>query len=146
MKLERLHGRKINDYLMRKGMMWKGKTMNIRWLSGSPKSPNVDRAAKAIYLGTFASTSLHKSAVKRNRMRRRCREAMRLFLQKATDLPTAQLLLSPRIASLDAPFPLIEADIAQFFSNVRSWPQPKAPPHASSTSPSSSRSSTSSRS
>ena len=134
MKLERLSGRKINDYIQRKGNVWKGKTMNMRWLLGAPRSPNVDRAKQAIYLGTFASAALHKSAVKRNRMRRRCREAMRLALKNVHDLPTAQLLLSPRIASLDAPFSLIEADVTHFFSVLRSCPKPKADHHDSSTS------------
>ncbi|HVW66422.1 MAG TPA: ribonuclease P protein component [Candidatus Peribacteraceae bacterium] len=143
MKLSHLRGRKINDYLMRKGTVWKGKTMMIRWLRGAPRLRqgsggqarrlNVDPAKRALYVGTVASTKLHKSAVKRNRMRRRCREALRTLVQNRTDIPTTQLLISPRIASLDSPFELIEADIQTFLSALTSWPNPKARHHASPT-------------
>lgn len=133
MKLAHLRGRKINEYLTRKGTVWKGKTMTIRWLPGAPRSPNVDTAKRVLYVGTVASTKLHKSAVKRNRMRRRCREALRTIVQNRTDLPTTQLLMSPRIASLDSPFELIVADVQTFLSALTPWPNQKAKHHASPT-------------
>lgn len=116
MKLNRLNGRKTSDYLLRKGNVWKGKTMMIRWLAGAPRHPNVDPTKRAIYVGTFASTKLDKSAVRRNRMRRRCREALRTAVKEHQILPTAQLLISPRSASLDSPFEDIQADISAFLS------------------------------
>ena len=122
MKLLRLKGRKTSERVLAKGAVWRGRNMTIRYLLGAPHRPDVDRSKPAIYLGTFASGKLHKSAVKRNRMRRRCREALRVALQKVDDLPTAQLLLSPRSSSLDSPYGSIQDDVAAFLSVLRSCP------------------------
>jgi len=62
------------------------------------------------YIGTVTSTKLHKSAVVRNRMRRRCREALRLESAIATKQVSAQLLLLPRSSSLSAHFSELEHD------------------------------------
>lgn len=118
MKLHRLRGRKVNDYLRRKGNVWKGRTLSIVWLRGAPKNPNVDPARMAIYVGVAASTKTDSSAVKRNRMRRRCREALRRFAKECDTLPTVQLLLRPKIRSLDCSFEEIEQDIQQFFATL----------------------------
>lgn len=115
---KRLSGRKVNDTVLRKGKVWKGKTMMIRWLPGHPRRPDVDRAADAVYAGTLASAKLDKSAVKRNRMRRRCREALRLALKEREKLPAVQLLLCPRDASLDASFEMIQKDVSEFLSTL----------------------------
>lgn len=118
MKPSRLSGRKVNDYLRRKGNVWKGRTMTIKWLRGSPRNPNVDRTATALYIGTAASLKLHKTAVKRNRMRRRCREAMRKYIKEVDKLPTMQLLITPRISSLDCGFSEITEDVERFFGSI----------------------------
>ncbi len=118
MQLSRIRGRKVNDYLRRNGRVWKGKTMTIRWLPHAPRHPDVDPAKPAIYVGTAASLQLDRSAVKRNRMRRRCREAFRIALRERTKLPTVQLLISPRPASLVCDFRDIEADVVAFLSNL----------------------------
>lgn len=114
MKLSHLRGRKTCDYVRKKGRVWRGKTMLIRWLPEVPTpTPNPPR----IFLGTYAPHELHASAVKRNRMRRRCREALRVFLREYTaDFPSVQMLICPRHASLDAPFTDILADVRQFLS------------------------------
>lgn len=129
MKLERLSGRKTNEFLLRKGQVWKGKTMTIYWMQGMPRLPrrnaNIVRA-EGLYVGTFASTRLHKSAVMRNRMRRRIREALRLELKESQGIPSAQLLLTPRSASLDAPFEDIQRDVRTFLTLLTSpWPTPR---------------------
>lgn len=129
MKLLHIRSRHACDYIMKKGMSWKGKTMMIRWLPGLPKKDHVVQP-QGLYVGTYASAKLDKSAVKRNRMRRRCREAFRLAAQKQDFLPTAQLLVSPRIASLDSPFELIETDVQTFLSALP-WPNPKKVPDSS---------------
>lgn len=116
MKLSRLSGRKVNDYLRRKGNVWKGSTMTIRYLKNAPKNPNVDPNRSALYVGTAASTKLHKSAVKRNRMRRRCREALRRAVKESGKLGPMQLLITPKAASLDCDFDDIHADVAAFLS------------------------------
>jgi len=115
---KRLSGRKVNDFVLRKGKVWKGKTMTIRWVPGHPRRPDADRTKDALYLGTFASASLDKSAVRRNRMRRRCREAIRLELKEREKVPAVQLLVCPRAASLDASFEVIRKDISEFLSTL----------------------------
>jgi ribonuclease P protein component len=116
MKLLRFHSRKSCDVVLKKGRVWKGSTMMIHWLPGAPKHPNVDPTRAALYVGTFASLSLDKSAVKRNRMRRRVREALRLGAQNQEKLGAAQLLIRPRAASLTAPFESLQKDIQTFLS------------------------------
>ncbi|MCF7844629.1 MAG: ribonuclease P protein component [Kiritimatiellales bacterium] len=118
MQLQRLSGRKICDRVMRQGKLWKGKTLVIRWLSGAPKHPNIDPSACALYVGTYASTKLDKSAVKRNRMRRRCREALRREVKEHSKLPTIQLLMTPRSPSLSCDFADIQEDVRSFLSSV----------------------------
>ncbi|OIO54571.1 hypothetical protein AUJ46_02925 [Candidatus Peregrinibacteria bacterium CG1_02_54_53] len=85
MKPLRLNGRKTNQRVLAKGKLWRGKTMNIRWMPGIPQSTWLrlkGRAPQGLYIGTFAPLSLSKRAVDRNRMRRRCREALRTVLKE----------------------------------------------------------------
>lgn len=115
MKLSRLQGRKVNDLVLRKGRVWKGRMLAVHWLPGSPRrSGKIE--APGLYVGTLASTKLHKSAVVRNRMRRRVREALRTIVREHPVLPSAQLLLRPRSASLSAPFEDIRADVRAFLT------------------------------
>jgi len=123
MKLSRLRGRKVNDRVMRNGTMWRGKTLNIRWLPGPPRTQRAE--TEGFFVGTFASSKLHKSAVKRNRMRRRCREALRKTVREIDKLPTVQLLLSPRSPSLTCDFGDIVADVQAFLSALDSCPTQK---------------------
>lgn len=116
MKLSRLSGRKTCERLIKNGQIFKGKTMIIRWLPEVPKKPNTNPGIPAIYVGTMASAKLHKSAVKRNRMRRRCREALRVRIKEINKIGPAQLLISPKIASLSCDFSDIQSDIDRFLS------------------------------
>lgn len=125
MQLLHLRGRKICDRVMRKGHLWKSPTCLIRWLPGAPHHPAARPERSACYAGTVASTKLSKLAVERNRMRRRCREALRLELKaRAEDGQTRlqrslQLLILPRSASLHSPFADIQRDIRSFLSLQR---------------------------
>lgn len=110
MKLERLRGRKIVERLQRQSTLWKGTNFFVRYAYGHPRHPAAKTNQNAIYVGTLASTKLHKHAVVRNRMRRRCREALRITIKDLHDLPTAQLLILPRSASLSAPFASLTRD------------------------------------
>jgi len=118
MKLLRLRGRKICDRVLKRGNVWKGKTMVIRWLPGNPRHPAADPSQSALYVGTLVSCKLDKSAVKRNRMRRRCREALRRELRECSGIPTIQLLLSPRSSSLSCDFADIQSDVRTFLSSI----------------------------
>lgn len=122
-KLLRLRGRKVCDRVLRKGRMWKGRTMLVRWVPGRPAHPAAREGDVAVYAGTLASRALSKRAVERNRMRRRCREALRLVLKEQEPgrlSASIQLLLCPRSSSLHAPFALLREDIEQFLSALRS--------------------------
>lgn len=133
MKLLHIRSRKACDIIMRKGQVWKGKTMIVRWLPGAPRKEGAPEL-KGLYLGTYASGKLDKSAVKRNRMRRRCREAFRRLVKNQDDLVTAQLLVTPKIGTLVTPFEQIESDVRTFLSATNTWQNPKRNLPASSTS------------
>jgi len=118
MRLYRLRGRKVCERVLGKGTIWKGKTMLVRYLPGLPRHSAA--RSSGLYVGTLASARLHSSAVKRNRMRRRCREAFRIVVRELGE-PSAlslQLLLIPRSSSLKCPFPEIQEDVRNFLSTI----------------------------
>ncbi len=146
MHLLRLSGRKVCERVKTKGFLWKGKHMQIRWLRGQPRNTGPEASA-GLYVGLLTSAKLHKSAVKRNRMRRRCREALRITVASIDEnkakrqegkrakigeenasclfafLPfclssSYQLLLLPRSSSLSADFRELIADIDRFLSSL----------------------------
>lgn len=120
MELQRLQGRKICERVLRQGRAWKGRTLIVRWLPGAPRRLDSDLRTRAIYAGTVASAKLDKSAVRRNRMRRRCREALRTTLRTwKGELPSLQLLLCPRSSSLRCVFTDIQYDVRSFLSSFR---------------------------
>lgn len=118
MKLLRLRGRKNCDRLQRTGTLWKGKNFFVRFAYGHLRHPAANPSRKALYVGLVTSTKLSKSAVERNRMRRRCREAIRVFAKGLQECPTAQLLILPRSSSLKAPFSDLQHDVRTFFSQL----------------------------
>lgn len=94
--------------------------MIVRWMPGVPTSLGRPAPLKqGIYLGTYASAGLDPSAVRRNRMRRRCREALRLAVENLPERHSVQLLVTPTRASLDAPFEALQRDADAFFSHLR---------------------------
>lgn len=121
MQLVRLPGRKNCDRVRTKGALWKGRHLNIRWLSGYPYHLSAKPQHHALYVGVLSSTKLDKSAVKRNTMRRRCREALRLVVAQRQGGAThsVQLLLLPRSSSLECTFGEIQEDCTRFLSSVR---------------------------
>ncbi len=115
MKLSRLSGRKRCDYVLRKGNKWRGKHFAVHWFRGAPKHKSEPPFPPGVYIGVTTSAKLHKSAVKRNRMRRRIREAFRVHL-KSHDESSAQLLVRPHSSSLTCAFEEINRDVSSFFS------------------------------
>lgn len=116
MLLHSLSGRKVCERVKTRGVLWKGKHMQARIIPGLPRHLPKD-AKIGLYIGTVTSAKLDKSAVKRNRMRRRCKEALRLALkEKASSFPllasssSYQLLIFPRSSSLTAPFTELSSD------------------------------------
>lgn len=129
MQLLRLHGRKTCQHVLSKGTLWRGRTMNIRWMSGVPlniRRTLKERSPEGLYVGTFAPLSLSKRAVDRNRMRRRCREALRITMREEREFSAVQLLLSPRSSSLSCDFRAILADVRSFLTFLRTCRHPPA--------------------
>ena len=128
MRLLRLSGRKTCERVKTKGYLWKGKHFFARILSGAPRNlPASSSQVSALYVGTLTSAKLDKSAVRRNRMRRRCREALRLTLKQPPDtrylIPDHrffQLLLLPRSSSLSADFGELLKDAEHFLASLSS--------------------------
>ncbi|HLC75664.1 MAG TPA: ribonuclease P protein component [Candidatus Peribacterales bacterium] len=143
MQLSHLRGRKIVDRVRSKGARFRGKHMNITYVMGMPRTTmgknlsthssfdgryasaqdsfaptSVGRQGKHFFVGTTASTKLDKSAVRRNRMRRRCREALRLTAKERQKLPVCQLLISPRSSSLDCAFQELQRDAVEFLTSL----------------------------
>lgn len=112
MKLARLRGRKTCERVLRRGQVWKGKHMKVTYMQ-------CENAA--LFVGTIVSSKLEKSAVKRNRMRRRCREALRVTTQQLAvgSWPVAtQVLLSPRATSLTCDFEELLQDTKNFLQHI----------------------------
>ena len=136
MELLRLSGRKVCEQVKNKGALWKGRHMQARWLKGHPRNqPPPTRPA--LYVGTIASSRLDSSAVRRNRMRRRCREALRLTMKRTHPLHVVsglqhttqdvergpggedfQLLLLPRSSSLTCAFDELLLDASRLLSTL----------------------------
>lgn len=114
MHLRPLSGRKVCERVKTKGMLWKGKHVQARIFVGAPRL-TPENVTPGLYVGMLTSAKLDKSAVKRNRMRRRCKEALRLSVQtidaSATFRTSFQLILLPRSSSLSAPFGELLADV-----------------------------------
>lgn len=122
MLLSRLSGRKVCERVKTKGSVWKGKHFQVRFIIGAPKALPPSAMPK-IFLGLVTSAKLEPSAAKRNRMRRRCREAIRVTLLP-TSLPvTAQLIVLPRSSTLTAPFGELLADAEKLLHFLSSPPR-----------------------
>jgi ribonuclease P protein component len=115
MKISGLHGRKVVDRVRRHGNRWKGRHMSMTYVANRNEE---------LLVGTSASKKLHKSAVKRNKMRRRCREALRVTVkeQQVNELTSKQvnvsLLITPRSSSLTCDFIELRDDAEAFLNHL----------------------------
>jgi ribonuclease P protein component len=109
MKLKGLRGRKVVDRVRRRGDRWRGKHMSITYVVSNNEG---------LLVGTSASKKLHKSAVKRNKMRRRCREALRVTTKESTKNLNVQLLITPRSSSLTCDFNELRSDAEAFLNHL----------------------------
>ncbi len=124
MQILHLRGRKRCDFLRTRGTVWKGRHMVVRWLPGRLPGEKV-RPEGSIYVGSFAGAKLDKSAVNRNRMRRRCKEAFRLALREtAREYSATCLLIAPRSSSLQCAFAELQREASAFLSTLP-CPPPK---------------------
>lgn len=121
-QLLHLRGRKRCETIRTKGTVWKGRQMVIRWLPGRLPSEKA-RAEGSVYVGSYAGAKLDKSAVNRNRMRRRCKEAFRLALaESAREYPVTCLLIAPRSSSLQCAFAELQREATAFLSSLPPCP------------------------
>lgn len=120
MRLARLSGRKVCERVKTKGLLWKGKHMQCRVMRGAPRT--VTATVPTVFVGVVTSAKLDASAVKRNRMRRRCREALRLVCQErqSSTAVSVQLILLPRSSSLTALFDELLLDARRLLSSLPS--------------------------
>ena len=109
----------MNAKILASGELWRGKSMQIRWLPGVPVTvwqQYKERSPQGLYIGSFVSAKHAKRAVDRNRMRRRCKEAFRIVVRDMKEFPSAQLLLAPRSSSLTCDYADILSDVRSFLS------------------------------
>lgn len=118
MQLVRLNGRSANNRVLRKGQLWRGTYCTIRYLPGVPFNQSAELPEDTVFIGSYAPVALHKHAVKRNRMRRRCKEALLYTLKLHKKMPTVQLLLAPKLSSLEADYDLIKTDMNRFYEFI----------------------------
>lgn len=103
--LARLRGRKQNERVLKKGQVWVGKHMRVHYLF----SPLTEQMC----IGVRTPKQLSAKAVERNRMRRRCREAIRVSLAQPEKIPAVLLVVTPKSSSLRAPFTELQLDAQQ---------------------------------
>jgi ribonuclease P protein component len=101
--LKRLRGRKTNERVLKKGQVCVGKHIRAHYL--------FEEHVDALHVGMRTPVQLHKLAVKRNRMRRRCREALRVVIQHNQKIVPVLLLLTPKSSSLTVPFLQLQQDV-----------------------------------
>ncbi len=134
----RLSGRKVCENVKKKGLLWKGRHFQVRYLFGAPRTiKSLPQDFATLYCGLLTSIALDKSAVKRNRMRRRCKEALRLVvkaknnelhLKEISSHGIFQLLVIPRSSSLSAPFEEVQNDANALLAFLLSLPCPTQRP------------------
>ena len=120
MQLKRLRGRKEVERVLRRGRRLKGKHVLIVVLPSSASSDSSASSVSSVYVAVSVSKKLAKRAVDRNRMRRRCSEALRVLLKGCMQLPRslsgAQLLLLPRPTSLNCDFEELKTELRSLLS------------------------------
>ncbi|OGG91278.1 ribonuclease P protein component [Candidatus Kaiserbacteria bacterium RIFCSPLOWO2_12_FULL_53_8] len=119
MQLSSLRGRKTVERVRHKGQCFRGQHMHVTYILGASRRGVARYAPTGLFVGTAASTKLDKSAVKRNRMRRRCREALRLAVKPEKTLPLCQLIIVPRSSSLQCDFEELLKDAKAFLSHLQ---------------------------
>lgn len=108
--LARLRGRKQNERVLKKGQIWVGKHMRAHFV--------IVPVIENLCIGLRTPKQLSAKAVERNRMRRRCRESIRITLQTKQKIPTVLLVVTPKSSSLRAPFSELLIDAEHLLSTL----------------------------
>ena len=102
--------------LFEEGRFIAGNLVNIQmWEVDSEKYPRRNYSLNDLKIGFVVSKKLSKSAVKRNRIKRQMREAVRLILKKNEFKTGYFLLILAKNDILEANYSEIETSIGQIF-------------------------------
>lgn len=101
--------RETIPYILRKGETYKTRFFIVKYIKSREE---ISRFA------TIVSTKLEKSAVERNKLRRRIYESIRLVLKETQEKENKfEIILIPKKSILEAQYPDIEEDIRKIITN-----------------------------
>lgn len=110
---------KTRDFnlLLKHGFYIKGRFLDLKWLKLAnivnyyPKKVDVDKFKKQLRLAFSVGLKVSKSAVKRNRVKRQTREAVRLLIKKGAPKEGYYLLYVAKPAILDQNYASISQEV-----------------------------------
>lgn len=119
--------RKLRDFnlVMKHGQWVNGRFLDIKVLELAknqayfPKKEDVDKFQKQLKLAIAAGLKVHKSAVKRNRVRRQIREAIRLLIKDGRIKNGYYILVVAKKDSLDKDYAEISQEIKVLLSRAK---------------------------
>lgn len=119
--------RKLRDFnlVMKHGQWVNGRFLDIKVLELAknqayfPKKEDVDKFQKQLKLAIAAGLKVHKSAVKRNRVRRQIREALRLLIKDGRIKNGYYILVVAKKDTLDKDYAEISQEIKVLLSRAK---------------------------
>ncbi len=93
-------------------------TMKI-WKIDQEKYPRREYSAEDLKIGFVVSKKVHKSAVKRNTLKRKMREVVRLMMKDQQLNSGFLIALMAKPAMFGAPFEEIQADVERLFQKAK---------------------------
>lgn len=119
--------RKLRDFnlVMKHGQWVNGRFLDIKVLELAknqayfPKKEDVDKFQKQLKLAIAAGLKVHKSAVKRNRVRRQIREAIRLLIKDGRIKNGYYILVVAKKDSLDKDYAEISQEIKVLLNRAK---------------------------
>ena len=119
--------RKLRDFnlVMKHGQWVNGRFLDIKVLELAknqayfPKKEDVDKFQKQLKLAIAAGLKVHKSAVKRNRVRRQIREAIRLLIKDGRIKNGYYILVVAKKDTLDKDYAEISQEIKVLLNRAK---------------------------
>lgn len=119
--------RKLRDFnlVMKHGQWINGRFLDIKVLELAknqayfPKKEDVDNFKKQLKLAIAAGLKVHKSAVKRNRVRRQIREVLRLLLKDGKIKIGYYILVVAKKDTLDKDYAEISEEVKVLLSRAK---------------------------
>lgn len=108
------------EILFNEGRFFAGTMVNAKvWLVDPEKYPKRGYARTDLKIGFIVSVKTEKSAVKRNRVKRRIREIIRLFLKENRIRPGYHIAFMAKSESIGAPYADIEESVREVLHKAR---------------------------